>query len=236
MVTGASRGLGKEVCRQLGQKSDMTVIAGCRSISSKDAQQQKNIIYQRLDVDDDQSVANFVQSAINQFGTIHMLINNAGVYLDNNRDKKFTGLFDTDLELLKRTMETNFYGAYRMIKAIFPYMKQQRYGRIVNVSSGMGSLAKMELDESLRRDARNGSLYRMSKTALNALTRIVAAEGKEFNILANSVCPGWVRTDMGGDSAVRTVSEAAAGILWAATLPDDGPSGGFFRDGKTIPW
>lgn len=106
-------------------------------------------------------------------------------------------------------------------------MRQQNYGRIVNLSSGMGQLSEM-----------NGCCpgYRTSKTALNALTRLLADELSGSNVLINALCPGWVRTEMGGEQATRDVTEGADTAIWLATLPDGGPSGGFFRDRKPIPW
>jgi len=124
-------------------------------------------------------------------------------------------------------METNTYGAIRMIQRFVPLMKQQNYGRIVNLSSGMGQLSEM-----------NGGWpgYRLSKTALNAVTRIVADVLQGLNILINSVCPGWVKTDMGSPDAELSVEEGADTILWLATLPDDGPTGSFFRERQRIEW
>ena len=134
-------------------------------------------------------------------------------------------VFNADIDTIRQAMETNTYGALRLAQALIPLMEGQ--GTVVNVSSGMGQLSDM-----------NGCCpaYRLSKTALNAVTRILADELKDSGIKINSVCPGWVRTDMGGDNADRPVAEGAAGIVWAACLPEDGPSGGFFRDGQPIPW
>jgi NAD(P)-dependent dehydrogenase (short-subunit alcohol dehydrogenase family) len=124
-------------------------------------------------------------------------------------------------------METNVYGVLRVTQALIPLMKKQNYGRIVNVSSGMGQL----------HDMGGGSTgYRISKTALNALTRIFASELQGTNILVNSVCPGWVKTDMGGENASRTPEEGVDTIVWLATLADGGATGGFFRDRKSIDW
>jgi NAD(P)-dependent dehydrogenase (short-subunit alcohol dehydrogenase family) len=106
-------------------------------------------------------------------------------------------------------------------------MRRNGYGRVVNISSGMGQLSDM---------GGHSPSYRVSKTGLNALTRMLTAELGEENILVNSVCPGWVRTDMGGPNARRSVEQGAETPVWLATLPDDGPRGGFFRDRKPIPW
>ena len=136
-------------------------------------------------------------------------------------------MFNASLETLTTTLKTNLYGPLLLAQELAPLMKQQHFSRFVNISSGMGQLSEME-----------GRMpaYRISKTALNALTRILAAETRGYNILVNSICPGWVRTDMGGPQAERTVEQGASGIIWAATLPNDGPTGGFFRDGQPIPW
>ncbi len=128
---------------------------------------------------------------------------------------------------MRKTLETNIFGPLRLTQAAVPLMRKNGYGRIVNVSSGAGQLIDMGM---------GFPAYRMSKAALNALTRITAAEVKDTNILVNAVCPGWVRTDMGGPQAERSVEHGAETPVWLATLPDDGPSGGFFRDKLPIPW
>jgi NAD(P)-dependent dehydrogenase (short-subunit alcohol dehydrogenase family) len=134
---------------------------------------------------------------------------------------------DVDLGHVRGTLETNFYGAWRLAQEALPLMRQNGYGRIVNLSSGMGQLSDM---------GGHSPAYRVSKTALNALTRILTAELEGENVLVNSCCPGWVRTEMGGASAPRAVEQGADTPVWLATLPDDGPRGGFFRDRKPIRW
>jgi NAD(P)-dependent dehydrogenase (short-subunit alcohol dehydrogenase family) len=150
-----------------------------------------------------------------------VLVNNAGIYIDRN------SVFDTQIDTLQETMETNVYGVLRVTQALIPLMKKQNYGRIVNVSSGAGQLSDMQ-----------GGLpgYRISKAALNALTRIFASELQGTNILVNSVCPGWVKTDMGGSNAPLTPEQGVDTIVWLATLVDDSPTGKFFRNRKLIAW
>jgi len=131
------------------------------------------------------------------------------------------------VETYRETLETNVLGPLALAQALVPFMKRNRYGRIVNISSGMGQLSEMGV---------GSPAYRVSKTALNALTRILAADLKASGILVNSMCPGWVKTDMGGPTAPRTVEQGADTAVWLATLPDGGPTGGFFRDRKPIPW
>jgi NAD(P)-dependent dehydrogenase (short-subunit alcohol dehydrogenase family) len=142
-------------------------------------------------------------------------------------DEKYGRLDDSPLELIEKAFRTNALGALSMVRVLVPLMKRRRLGCIVNVSSGMGGITEM-----------NGGnpAYRFSKAALNALTRILADELQNTQIRVNSVCPGWVRTDMGGPGATRSIEEGVAGILWAATLPPDGPTGGFFRDGNRLAW
>ncbi len=234
VVTGANRGLGLETARQLA-KCDIRVIMTCRNPSRGEAAMEKllaeglDILFQPLDVTTESSVAELGAYIHSRCGRVDILVNNAGVSLDGHGTEEAGGasVFNASLETLSATLKTNLYGPLLLAQELVPLMKQQHYGRIVNVSSGMGQLSDME---------GKSPAYRISKTALNALTRILAAETRGFNILVNSVCPGWVRTDMGGPSAERTVEQGASGIVWAATLPDDGPSGGFFRDGQPIAW
>ena len=168
---------------------------------------------------------------LKKFGKIDILVNNAGVFLDKKDPYAFGGefisFFDTNLDVVKKTMETNLYGPFLLYQAVVPFMKKNRYGRIVNMSSGLGQLAKM---------GSGYTAYRLSKAALNALTCILASESKDDNILVNSVNPGWVRTDMGGPMAPRDVAEGVDTVVWLAMLPEDWPTGKFFRDRTEIMW
>ena len=156
-----------------------------------------------------------------QFGRLDILINNAAILYDTDQSA-----INADLEKVSKALTTNLYGPWLMCQAFIPLMVKNGYGRIVNVSSGAGSLHYME----------GGTpAYGISKAALNALTKKLASELRGTNILVNSVDPGWVATDMGGHGG-RPVKDGAKGIVWAATLPDNGPSGGFFYDGKPEPW
>lgn len=234
VVTGANRGLGLETARQLA-KRDIQVIVTSRNIGKGEMAMETllaqglDVLFQPLDVSSESSVAELGAFIHSRCGRLDILVNNAGVFLDihSTEDTSSASVFNASLETLTTTLKTNLYGPLLLAQELTPLMKQQHYGRIVNVSSGMGQLSDME---------GRSPAYRISKTALNALTRILAAETQGHNILVNSVCPGWVRTELGGPHAERTVEEGASGIVWAATLPDDGPSGGFFRDGQPIPW
>ncbi len=234
VVTGANRGLGLETARQLARR-DIRVILTSRNTGKGEMALEKllaeglDVTFQALDVASEGSVADLGAFIHSRCGRVDILVNNAGVYLDSHGADETGGVsvFATSLETLTATLKTNLFGPLLLAQELTPLMKQQQYGRIVNVSSGMGQLSEME---------GKSPAYRISKTALNALTRILAAETLGYNILVNSVCPGWVRTDMGGPQAEKTIEQGAAGIVWAATLPDDGPTGGFFRDGQPIPW
>jgi NAD(P)-dependent dehydrogenase (short-subunit alcohol dehydrogenase family) len=234
VVTGANRGLGLETARQLAQRG-LRVIVTSRNISKGETAVENllregfDILFQPLDVTSEASVADLGSFIHSRCGRVDVLVNNAGVFLDvhGSEETGNASVFNASLETLTATLKTNLFGPLLLAQELVPLMKQQHYGRIVNISSGMGQLSEME---------GRSPAYRISKTALNALTRILAAETQGFNILVNSVCPGWVRTDMGGPQAERSIEQGAAGIVWAATLPDDGPSGGFFRDGQPIPW
>ncbi|MFA7387712.1 MAG: SDR family oxidoreductase [Thiohalobacteraceae bacterium] len=232
LVTGANRGLGRETCRRLAQLG-LTVVMTSRDPGQGEAaaEQLRNdglsIRYHRLDVTEPDSIRALAGFVEKEFGQLDVLVNNAGVFLDplDSPDPDAASVLRTDLDIVRRSMETNLYGPLLLCQALIPLM--QGRGRVVNLSSGMGQLSEM-----------NGCCpgYRFSKTALNALTRSLADELRNTGIKVNSACPGWVRTDMGGTNAERSVEEGADGIVWLATLPDDGPSGGFFRDRKPIPW
>ena len=185
-----------------------------------------DVVFQPLDVTEPASIDRLVIFIESQFGRVDVLINNAGIMLEHLKPGGApVSVFKASLDTVRTSMETNVYGPLLLSQALKPLMHDN--GRIVNVSSGMGQLTEM-----------NGGWpgYRISKSALNTLTRILADELKSTNIKVNSVCPGWVRTDMGGPNAERSVEKGAETIVWLATLPDDGPSGGFFRDMQAIPW
>jgi NAD(P)-dependent dehydrogenase (short-subunit alcohol dehydrogenase family) len=165
------------------------------------------------------SIKDFV---IDKFGRLDVLVNNAGIHLDS--DKR--GL-DVPLNEVRETFEVNVNGPLRLSQAFLPLMKEHNYGRVVNVSSNMGSLSKM---------SGQSAAYRMSKAALNAMTRVLASEMRGHNIKINTMSPGWVRSDMGGPSAPRSLEEGADTIIWLATLPDDGPTGGSFKDREPLAW
>jgi NAD(P)-dependent dehydrogenase (short-subunit alcohol dehydrogenase family) len=216
LVSGANRGIGAEIAVQLARDHGFTVVAGARSPSRVDA--AANVIPVELDVDDDASVEAAIATVAKDPGSLDVLVNNAGVYGDSS------GAGDYDLAAAHRLFETNVFGPWRLIRAALPLMRRSPSPRVVNVSSGGGQLADM---------GTGYAAYRLSKTALNALTRTLAAEEPEVSV--NSICPGWVRTDMGGPTATRSVAEGADSAVWLATT-EDPPSGGFFRDRRPIPW
>jgi NAD(P)-dependent dehydrogenase (short-subunit alcohol dehydrogenase family) len=227
LVSGANRGIGLETVRQLAAKR-LTVVLTSRDLAAGDAAARKlaaeglAVVARQLAVTDPASVTRLAAAVEAEFGRLDALVNNAGVYLDQGRQG-----VDADLDAVRQTLETNLFGAWRLCQAFLPLMRRGGYGRIVNVSSGMGQL----------NDMGGGSPgYRVSKTALNALTCILADELRGTGILVNAACPGWVRTEMGGREAPRSVEQGADTPVWLATLPDDGPTGGFFRDRKPIPW
>jgi NAD(P)-dependent dehydrogenase (short-subunit alcohol dehydrogenase family) len=226
IVTGANRGIGLEVCRQLAQQGYQVVLTSRNEAKGQAAaaalrQTGANIVYHPLDVTSQVSVQQLQTFVVNELGHVDALINNAAVYLDEGRN-----VLDVEMDIFHTTLETNTYGPLMLCQALVPLMVKQGYGRVVNVSSGSGQLASMGGDTPA---------YCLSKIALNALTIMVANTVKGKNILVNAVCPGWVRTDM-SPNGTRSVEEGADTIVWLATLPNGGPSGGFFRDRKPIPW
>jgi NAD(P)-dependent dehydrogenase (short-subunit alcohol dehydrogenase family) len=226
LVTGGNRGLGFETCRQLLAR-DLRVILTCRreTEGTRAAERLRtagDVSFHLLDTTDPASIAGVYRHVAEQFGRLDVLVNNAGILIDRD-----AGILTADLDVIRKTVETNVYGPILLCEAFVPLMRKNGYGRIVNVSSGMGQLEDM---------GGGYPAYRLSKVSLNAVTRMLAQETKGMGILVNSVCPGWVKTDMGGDGATRTPEQGAETIVWAATLSDNGPTGSFFRDKKAIPW
>ena len=224
LVSGGNRGIGLEIVRQLAERG-LTVVLGSRDEERGRAVAgglSGGVVVRQLDVADPESVDRLWRSVEEEFGRLDVLVNNAGITNDEGQ----RGV-DADLERVREALETNLLGAWRLCEAAIPFMRRHGYGRIVNISTGMAALEDMG----------GGSPgYRVSKTGLNALTRILASELRGSGILVNSVCPGWVQTDMGGSRAPRPVEEGADTPVWAATLPKGGPTGGFFRDRRQIPW
>ncbi len=232
LVTGSNRGIGFEIAKQLSMKKIQVIITSRNSANGEAAVRKLvrhgalRVVSMELDVSNQVSVDSVLDQVEETFGRLDILINNAAILID--RDDVTAS--NTDLEAVKVTLETNLIGAWRMCKAFIPLMKKNSYGRIVNVSSGSGQFEYM---------AKSGGYwpaYSVSKTSLNALTVILASELKRSNILVNAVCPGWVRTDMGGNNAPRSVEEGAATPVWLATLPDGGPTGHNYYDKKQISW
>jgi len=224
VVTGANRGLGKEVSRQLAAQG-YTVIVTSRSIqkaqSAVEELKEKNLIAAQLDVANPQSIKELSEQLSQQFGRIDVLVNNAAIHYDT-----WQNAYNADMNTVQEAMQTNVYGAWRMVQAFLPLLRKSAHPRIVNVSSGGGALNGM---------SGGTPAYSVTKASLNALTLMLADELKREKFLVNAVCPGWVATDMGGFGG-RPVKDGASGIVWAATLPVYGPTGGFFRDGKRIDW
>lgn len=224
IVTGANRGIGLEIAKQLAGKG-LRVVACARDRG--EAEQAARTIASlggdatgvALDVAAAASVAAFADS----FEGVDVLVNNAGINIDGGQTPSAA-----DMDSIRRTFDVNFFGAWRMTMVVVPFMRRRGYGRIVNVSSGVGAIT----------EGVNAMwpAYRTSKTALNSLTRTLAEELRGTNILVNAACTGWVRTVLGGDAAPRSPSEGADTPVWLATLPDGGPTGGFFRDRRPAAW
>ncbi len=228
LVTGANRGIGFEIARQLARRGLHVIVASrtlTRGRAAVKLMAEEGLAAEsvRLDVTDPAQVKGVARDLRDRLGGLDVLVNNAGVLLDP-RGGRF---LDSRPATYERTLATNLLGPLLLAQAIVPLMIERGYGRIVNLSSGLGQLEEM---------GSGTPSYRISKAALNALTRIVAADTRGTGVLVNSMCPGWVRTEMGGPEAPRTVAQGADTAVWLATLPGDGPSGGFFRDRKPIRW
>jgi NAD(P)-dependent dehydrogenase (short-subunit alcohol dehydrogenase family) len=231
LVTGANRGIGLEIVRQLARRGLTTVLAA-RDLTKGQAAAASlsteglDVAAVAIDVTEGESVRAGVADLLARFGRIDVLVDNAGI-LNECFSPEDASVFEAPIDLVMQTFATNTVGPLRLIEAIVPGMRERGYGRVVNLSSGAGQLSEM---------GSGFPAYRMSKAALNALTRLTAAELGPGGVKINAMCPGWVRTDMGGPNATRTVEKGAETAVWLATLPADGPSGGFFRDRKPIPW
>ncbi|UCD97838.1 MAG: SDR family oxidoreductase [Chloroflexota bacterium] len=227
VVTGANRGIGFETCRQLAKFGIQTILTSRDESKGRKATETLSregieLTYHQLDVADLGSISILKSYVMDRYQRCDILVNNAGVFLDRGMS-----ILEVPLDTLKKTIETNFLGALNMCRAFIPIMRDQNYGRIVNVSSAMGSITRM---------GGYSSAYKLSKLLMNGMTRISADELRGTNIKINTMAPGWVRSDMGGPSAPRSLSQGADTIIWLATLPDDGPTGGFFENRNPTAW
>jgi NAD(P)-dependent dehydrogenase (short-subunit alcohol dehydrogenase family) len=230
LVTGANRGIGFEIVKQLARLGVITVLSardGAKAQAAADKLLSEGIEVGvvQIDVDNDASVEAGLRQVDQMFGRLDVLVNNAGVMLDGPS----TGgtAMTVPIETIANTFNTNVLGPLRLMRGAIPLMQRNDYGRIVNMSSGLGQLTEM---------GGGWPAYRMSKASINVLTRVFAAEAGPGNIKINSMHPGWVKTDMGGPNAERPVDQGADTAVWLATLPDDGPTGGFFKDKKPMAW
>ncbi len=228
VVTGANRGIGLEVVRQLAAAGD-TVVLGARDVAAGERAAASlpgsaaagRVLVRQVDVTAQASLDAVADELADRHGRVDVLVNNAAIHYDSWQQAA-----GADLGIVVEALDTNLVGAWRTINTLLPLLRASAHGRIVNVSSEAGSLASM---------GGGTPAYRASKAALNALTRMLASELRSAGILVNSVCPGWVATDMGGPGG-RPVQEGAASVVWAIDLPDMGPSGGFYRDGVPLPF
>ncbi|WP_432189314.1 SDR family NAD(P)-dependent oxidoreductase [Streptomyces sp. Tue6028] len=222
LVTGANRGIGREVARQLAAAGHTVLVTARSAEAAAEAARAVGPDARplRLDVTSEADITALARD-VDALGVLDVLVNNAAITYDT-----WQRAITADLGVVREAAETNLYGPWRLTQALLPLLRASAHPRIVNVSSEAASLAGM---------GGGTPAYSASKAALNALTRMLAAELRGDGVLVNAVCPGWVATDMGGPGG-RPVEEGAASVVWAATLPDDGPTGGFFRDGRPLPW
>lgn len=229
LVTGANRGLGRAIAEGLARRGLHVLVTARRLEQAEAAVQQMQersagtVEAQQLDVTDQGSVDRLMAGVVSRHGRLDVLVNNAGAHYDTYQQAR-----SANLEIVRAALEINLVGAWRMCLAVIPLMKQNGYGRIVNMSSGAGAFT----------NSGGGGIpaYRVSKAGLNMLTDTLGDELANTPIFVNAACPGWVRTDMGGPGAPLSPEEGADTPIWLATLPPDGPSGGFFRRRERIPW
>lgn len=233
LVTGGNRGIGKEIARQLALQG-LHVLIGCRdadkgrSAALELGRAGATVHPEAVDVSSRSSIEALMARVKAKYGRLDVLVNNAGILLDRG-----ISVLDVEEAAMRQTFETNFFGALHLMQAAIPLMKAHHYGRIVNVSSGLGAFEIYQGSFGLEGES---AAYRISKTMLNALTCLAAHEVDSREIKINAVCPGRVRTDMGGEDAPLSAAEGADTAVWLATLDEEGPSGGFFRDRASIAW
>jgi NAD(P)-dependent dehydrogenase (short-subunit alcohol dehydrogenase family) len=225
-VTGANRGIGFEICRQLAGRGALVILTARSPEAGEAAANKLNgqnlpVQFHPLDPTKEESIATFAATLDSRYGRVDVLINNAGIFAKDDGNA-----LDVTLDTVRTTLETNTLAPLRLSQALVPLLKRSQTARIVNISSGMGQLSEMG----------GGSVaYRISKTALNAVTGVLAAELRG-EVAVNAMCPGWVKSDMGGKEATRELPEGAAGAVWLALDAPQDFTGHFTRDGNIIPW
>jgi len=253
IITGADRGIGFEVSWELGMRDYQIVLTSPDKAKGEPAAAELNgeglsVVYRKLDLLSERDILALKAFVLNHYGRVDVLVNNAGVMIDSGRSKieglltrrikkipkrqgfgRGPGILEINIDIVRATFEINTLGALKMCQAFVPLMMKAGYGRVVNVSSSLGQLSSMTDEDKV-------PAYKLSKAALNAVTRMVADAVGGINIAVNSVCPGWTRTDIGGPEAPQSTEEAAETIVWLATQRANGPTGGFFRDKRRIAW
>jgi NAD(P)-dependent dehydrogenase (short-subunit alcohol dehydrogenase family) len=238
LITGANKGLGFAVARQLA-KQGIEILIGARDLekgttAAKQLQEEGlKAEFLLLDVTQEESVKNAAQTVQEKQGKLDILVNNAGINPEFSQG--ITTFGQLSLDLMVKIYETNVFGAFLATRAFLPLLRNSAAGRIVNVSSTVGSMTDQGNPASMYYGVRTIA-YSSSKAALNALTVQLAKELSSTSLKANSACPGWVKTDLGSEAAPTSVAEGAQIIVKLATLGEDGPSGGFFNEAGTIPW
>src|SRR5581483_1269248 len=224
LVTGSSRGIGREVARQLAARGSRVIVTSrdADAAAKAAAKLGARAVAHALDTSDSKSVEAIGRFVEKKIGRLDVLVNNAAILLDEDKS-----IVDVDPRRFEETWRVNTLGPFLMTKRFAPLLRQSGHGRVVNVSSGAGQLSSM---------SNYAPSYSTSKAALNAITILFANALRGDGVLVNSADPGWVRTDMGGRGAPRGVEQGADTIVWLATIPDDGPTGGFFHDREPVAW
>jgi len=220
IVTGGNRGIGKQICKDLSQLGHEVILTARSESKGLEAAEDTGSRFLQLDVTNDESIKVFVEKFSNQFESLDVLINNAGIFDDQSKPAH-----DPDFEIISRTLDTNLFGAWKLTVQLLPFLYKSNDPRVVNMSSGLGAMSNM-----------GGQYpgYRLSKAGMNAMTQMIFAElGDKLKI--NAMCPGWVRSDMGGEGAHRSLPKGAETAVWLATHSEI-PNGKFLRDKEVIDW
>lgn len=220
VVTGANRGIGKEIAKELADLGQEVILTARDEKKGSEIARQLGAKFYQLDVSSAASIQTFAEKLSKEVDAVDVLINNAGIFIDGGQN-----VLNADFSIIEQTMQTNVYGPWRLIQQLNPLLLKSSEPRIVNMSSGLGAIEGM---------AGDNPSYRLSKTALNVLTMMVHSQAGD-KIKINSMCPGWVKTDMGGSGAHRSVEKGAETAVWLATN-DTIPSGKFLRDKEVIEW